>query len=100
VAGPLYDEVYCLRGEAENRIKEQQLGLLADRTSCHDFAANQFRVLLSAFVGAVGMKKGKGLHIAAAIDTGESSYNRPLSGPDSGRWLRTDKASEAQDYQP
>jgi hypothetical protein len=44
----LYDEVYCQRGEAENRIKEQQLGLFADRTSCHDFLANQFRVLLSA----------------------------------------------------
>ena len=44
----LYDEVYCQRGDAENRIKEQQLGLFADRTSCHDFVANQFRVLLSA----------------------------------------------------
>jgi hypothetical protein len=44
----LYDEAYCQRGEAENRIKEQQLGLFADRTSCHDFVANQFRVLLSA----------------------------------------------------
>jgi hypothetical protein len=51
----LYDELYCQRGEAENRIKEQQLGLFADRTSCHDFVArreaslsgNQFRVLLS-----------------------------------------------------
>jgi hypothetical protein len=43
----LYDEVYCQRGDAENRIKEQQLGLFADRTSCHDFVANQFRVLLS-----------------------------------------------------
>jgi len=45
---PLYDDVYCQRGDAENRIKEQQLGLFADRTSCHDFVANQFRVLLSA----------------------------------------------------
>jgi len=44
----LYDNVYCQRGEMENRIKEQQLGLFADRTSCHDFVANQFRVLLSA----------------------------------------------------
>jgi hypothetical protein len=44
----LYDELYCERGDAENRIKEQQLGLFADRTSCHDFVANQFRVLLSA----------------------------------------------------
>ena len=45
---PLYDGLYCKRGECENRIKEQQLGLFADRTSCHDFEANQFRVLLSA----------------------------------------------------
>lgn len=44
----LYDRVYCARGEMENRIKEQQLGLFADRTSCTDFQANQFRVLLSA----------------------------------------------------
>jgi hypothetical protein len=44
----LYDNLYCQRGEMENRIKEQQLGLFADRTSCHDFVANQFRVLLSA----------------------------------------------------
>jgi hypothetical protein len=44
----LYDDVYCQRGDAENRIKEQQLGLFADRTSCHAFLANQFRVLLSA----------------------------------------------------
>jgi len=44
----LYDELYCQRGDAENRIKEQQLGLFADRTSCHAFPANQFRVLLSA----------------------------------------------------
>jgi hypothetical protein len=39
---------YCGRGDAENRIKEQQLHLFADRTSCHDFLANQFRVLVAA----------------------------------------------------
>lgn len=44
----LYDAVYCARGDMENRIKEQQLGLFADRTSCHAFLANQFRVLLAA----------------------------------------------------
>jgi hypothetical protein len=48
-AQALYDEVYCARGEMENRIKEQQLGLFAGRTSCHAFAANQFRLLLSSF---------------------------------------------------
>jgi hypothetical protein len=44
----LYEDVYCQRGEAENRIKEQQLDLFADRTSCHRFLANQFRLLLSS----------------------------------------------------
>jgi hypothetical protein len=44
----LYDQVYCARGEAENRIKEQQLDLFADRTSCTNWVPNQLRVLLSA----------------------------------------------------
>lgn len=47
-AQALYDEVYCARGEMENRIKEQQLGLFADRTSCQGWWANQFRLLLSS----------------------------------------------------
>lgn len=45
----LYDDVYVQRGEMENRIKEQQLMLFADRTSCHEFLANQFRLMLSSF---------------------------------------------------
>lgn len=44
----LYDTLYCARGDMENRIKEQQLHLFADRTSCHDWWPNQYRVLLSA----------------------------------------------------
>jgi len=44
----LYDEGYCARGNMENRIKEQQLDLYADRTSCHKWWANQFRLLLSS----------------------------------------------------
>ena len=47
-ATTLYDDLYCQRGEAENRIKEAQVGLFATRTSCHVFAANQLRVLLAA----------------------------------------------------
>ena len=47
-AQKLYDELYCARGEMENRIKEQQLGLFADRTSCHGGWANQFRLRLSS----------------------------------------------------
>jgi len=44
----LYDKLYCARGEMENRIKEQQLDLFADRTSCHAWWPNQFRLLLSS----------------------------------------------------
>lgn len=44
----LYENIYCARGEMENRIKEQQLCLFADRTSCHAWDANQFRLLLSS----------------------------------------------------
>ena len=47
-AQTLYEETYCQRGDMENRIKEQQRGLFADRTSCHRFVANPFRVLLAA----------------------------------------------------
>jgi hypothetical protein len=47
-ATSVYEELYCARGEMENRIKEAQLGLFADRTSCQYFAANQFRLLLSS----------------------------------------------------
>ena len=47
-AAALYDDLYCQRGEAENRIKEAQVGLFATRTSCHVFASNQLRVLLAA----------------------------------------------------
>lgn len=44
----LYDDMYCQRGEAENRIKEAQVGLFATRTSCQHFQSNQLRVLLAA----------------------------------------------------
>ena len=44
----IYDGWYTPRGEMENLIKEQQLGLFADRTSCHRFVANQFRLLLAS----------------------------------------------------
>ena len=43
----LYEQVYCARGEIENRIKEL-LALDLDRTSCSRFLANQLRVLLTA----------------------------------------------------
>jgi hypothetical protein len=46
-AADLYERHYCARGDMENRIKEQQLGLFADRTSTHTMRGNQLRVWLS-----------------------------------------------------
>jgi len=48
-AQALYEEMYCARGEMENRIKEQQLGLFADRTSTHKMRSNQLRLYFSSF---------------------------------------------------
>ena len=47
-AQALYEEDYCARGEMENRIKEQQLYLFADRTSCETMRANQLRLYFSS----------------------------------------------------
>ena len=44
----LYEEHYCARGEMENRIKEQQLDLFADRTSTRTMRANQLRLWFSS----------------------------------------------------
>jgi hypothetical protein len=69
-AGRLYDQLYCARGEAENRIKEQQLDLFSDRTSCMNWLPNQMRVLLSAvaytLIEAIRRLALYGTHMASA----------------------------------
>jgi hypothetical protein len=45
----LYERVYCARGEMENRIKECQLDLFADRTSAATMRANQLRLWFASF---------------------------------------------------
>jgi Transposase DDE domain group 1 len=65
-ARALYEDIYCARGEMENRIKEQQLDLFADRTSAATMRANQLRlwfasmayVLIAALrrIGLVGSR--------------------------------------------
>jgi hypothetical protein len=47
-ARTVYEDEYCGRGEMENRIKEQQLYLFADRTSAHSMRANQLRLWFSS----------------------------------------------------
>lgn len=42
----IYQNVYCARGQMENFIKNHKTFLHSDRTSCHTFSANQFRVFL------------------------------------------------------
>ena len=42
----LYDKVYCARGRMENMIKDMKLYTRSDRTSCHRWEANQFRLFL------------------------------------------------------
>lgn len=63
-------KLYCARGEMENRIKEQQLCLFADRTSCSKWLPNQFRVLLSALaytlINAIRQKALAGTELARA----------------------------------
>ncbi len=47
-ADALYDDLYCQRGEAENRIREAQLDLFGTRASCHKFLANGLRLMFAA----------------------------------------------------
>ncbi len=47
-ARTVYEEIYCARGDMENRIKEQQLYLFADRASAHTLRANQIRLYFSS----------------------------------------------------
>jgi len=42
----LYEKIYCARGKMENLIKEHKLYTKSDRTSCHRWQANQFRLFL------------------------------------------------------
>lgn len=44
----IYEDDYCARGDMENRIKEQQLELFADRTSTHFMRSNQLRLWFSS----------------------------------------------------
>jgi len=55
----LYEKVYCARGEMENRIKECQLDLFADRTSSHTMRANQLRLWFAsmAYVLISGLRR-------------------------------------------
>ena len=69
-AKKLYDKLYCARGDMENRIKECQLDLFADRTSCQHWWPNQWRLLLASLaytlVEAIRRLALKGTRLANA----------------------------------
>ena len=69
-AQTLYDDFYVQRGaDSEHRIKELKLGIQADRLSCHNFIANQFRLLLAqaAYILLLAIRRAaKGTQFATA----------------------------------
>lgn len=69
-ARALYEDFYCARGEMENRIKEQQLGLFADRTSTSWLRSNQLRLYFSSFAYIL-------LHTLRRLGYKEPSWPKP-----------------------
>ena len=70
----LYQQIYCARGQAENYIKDHKRYVKSDRTSCHRFTANQFRLLLhsAAYVLLDTLRRevlGTTLWASATIET-------------------------------
>ena len=100
-AQELYEKLYCARGEMENRIKEQQLHLFADRTSSATMRANQIRLWFSSLAYVImnelrscrtsGNANGRSHvpdHEAEAIeDRGAGSRERPAGINQHGQWL-------------
>jgi hypothetical protein len=98
----LYRQLYCARGDMENRIKDQQMDLFADRTSCHRWWPNQWRLLLSALAwilfeelrdqlkntplskASVGTLRNRLIKVAAVVikNTRRLRFMLPTSMPD------------------
>ena len=64
----LYEKFYCARGDMENRIKEQQMDLFADRTSTHWMKSNQLRLWFSAFAHLLMEKLRTGVLRGTALE--------------------------------
>jgi Transposase DDE domain group 1 len=79
-AQPLYEEEYCGRGDMENRIKEQQLMLFANRVSCQTMRANQVRLCL-ATVAYVLMRALR------QFGLGASWRATAAAGPPTAEWV-------------
>jgi hypothetical protein len=63
----LYEKLYCARGEMENRIKECQLDLFADRTSAATMRANQLRLWFAAMAYVLVCALGLAFRLAVSV---------------------------------
>jgi hypothetical protein len=88
----LYEDVYCARGDMENRIKEQQLGLFADRTSAETMRANQLRLWIS--------RRGVRAHFGPApIGSGGDGLGRRAMRHDSPQAVENRRSSASDGAQ-
>ena len=71
-ARQLYEDIYCARGDMENRIKECQLDLYADRTSAATLRANQLRLWFASMAYAKG-------RLIAILLTGGEAHDCPVA---------------------
>jgi hypothetical protein len=90
-ASVLYQQIYCARGEDELYIKDHKLYLKSDRTSCHKFGANQFRLFLhsAAYVLIHALKTQVLRNTPYANATFETIRNRILKIKAQVRELKT-----------
>ena len=88
-ARALYEDLYCARGEMENRIKECQLDLFADRTSAKTMRANQLRLWFSSFAYVLRL----------CPDRGPQALG-PQAHPPGERHLRLDPPQALEDRRP
>ena len=89
----LYETLYCARGDMENRIKECQLALFADRTSSATLRANQLRLHFASFAYALlhGLRRlaqaGRRGHLHRS-----TRQNRPSSATSQGSSARYERS--------
>ena len=89
-ARTVYERVYCPRGNAENAIKEQQLGLFADRTSASPLPANQLRLLFSAFASILMAAPRRALALGCRIGFRRTTEHVKRAG-----WTKEPRRREA-----
>ena len=99
LARALYEDLYCARGEMENRIKECQGDLFADRTSAATMRANQLRLWFSsmAYVLICALRRIGLAHTQFAAATCATSAS---SSSSSARWSRSVRAASRSPSPP